>query len=499
MKVFKHVTVCKLSLLTIFFLAVACHKGYISPDGISDEVYTVRFEIKDFEPTIRPIGHKAAVQRNHFNNTIASVGDDMSVELYEGYLYYWSFNAESLTPDIAIQSGSSIRYNGGQVPGSFVAGWAYDGFSAGRALNQTGVQELTICFPVERAVSLSTFDFDIGSPGTGPKAFDLYYSIDGDDWIVYQLDNQFTDVTTNGATKNTFTFEDIDNISVEDLDFLWFRIIPKEGDRKDLGGNYNPTGGAARFDNIRLSGTALPSENAEIDQLHYYVFDANTGDLVLDDEVEFDLADPTVSLEVPYGNYQVSFVRNNSNTDLLWPGIPPNRSDYWFSNFFSNSLAAVFADEIELFVNEDKQESITLNRYYSQVRFEFTDSRDLSLVKRLVITPLHEPFFYAPYNSTMSNPVTDQSEIDVEPDFSLSKEFVFNQFMGKASAPEPISYRVEVYDEHDELLRAFDVSASIRNNVQLVFRGELLDEVAFGAEFQMQINEDWDGELEVGF
>lgn len=46
----------------------------------------------------------------------------------------------------------------------------------------------------------------------------------------------------------------------------------------------------------------------------------------------------------------------------------------------------------------------------------------------------------------MTNSILDQSSLEVEEDFQLNKQFVFNQFMGLLAEVIPLHYSVEVYD-----------------------------------------------------
>ncbi|TCV20749.1 hypothetical protein EDC17_100192 [Sphingobacterium alimentarium] len=76
----------------------------------------------------------------------------------------------------------------------------------------------------------------------------------------------------------------------------------------------------------------------------------------------------------------------------------------------------------------------------------------------------------------MVNPILDQSSVEVEDDFQLNKQIVFNQFMGLLSETKPIQYSVEVYDDTG-IIKTLGLSSALKNNIQLVFIGKLLDDV----------------------
>lgn len=475
-------------LIILTLLAAACKKRSITPEAFRSEVYTVKFDFKDFESITNPLNNRAR-QSLRSRNFRADAGSQTTT--YQGMLYYWSFNEETLSPDISLASGTTISYNEGESPTDFAAGWAYDEFVAGRSMSIRGLAELLISVPLSHVHSLDDFGFDISSSNTGPKAFDAYYSFDGEQWQDLNLGNQFSSLGASHP-KNTFTFDMISDVPLAGNDMLYIRLEFAAGERLE-GSNYSPTTGVTRLDNIRFIGTGdQASSTGVIDALHYYVFDQSSGELIGNDVVDFDPSNPTLTLNLNHGFYQISFIRNHSDETLAFPSQLYYSSEYFYTNIFSNYLARIFANEIELLVTGNVSEEVELNRYYSQVKFEFTDTQDLSVVHRIVISPTHDPYFYAPFNSSLSPSFDDGSLIEVQPDFSTSQEFVFNQFLGYRPTATTVAYHLEAYDASDNLLRALDVEASIRNNVQLVFRGQLLSGGLSNTDIQFHINEDWD-------
>jgi len=255
-----------------------------------------------------------------------------------------------------------------------------------------------------------------------------------------------------------------------------------------------------RVDNFRLVGVSETANGASVSKLHYHVFDAASKALVADGEESFTPgALPVLSLSLPPGDYLSSFATNVSDAELDMSG-QTDADGYFLANRFSNHLAQVFGAVDTFSVNGDTEISLPLGRYYSQVRFEFTDAGDLSSVGRLVFTPGHDPFFYAPFATDMANPVLDQSDFAIEPDFANSgKSVVFHQFMGRLPTPKTLSYTVQVYGANNALLRTFSVSAAVRNNVHLVFRGELLAGVEADTGFGFTQDETWSGDQEESF
>jgi len=479
---------CGLCLALAVFVAGSCRKDAVAPQD-SGERYTVKFRFREFGASISPLAGQGL--RGRPFTKLAATNPTQTTE--EGYLYYWSFNAGDLVPDIRVSTGSKISYNGEGVPGNFTSGWVFDTFAAGKAMSLTGAQELTFELPLANVQEVRSLGFDIGSSSTGPKSFDLLYSQDGQHYDTIMVDNQFSNTNTSQA-KNAFVFH-IDTLTLDLTAPLFVRLVPLAGKRGSAG-NYNPTTGVMKVDNFRLVGISESTRGVGVSKLHYHIFDATNGNLVLAGEETFSPGQlPSLSLSLPPGNYHSSFAANESEAGLILGG-------YYFSNTFSNHLAKVFGVVDTFAVQGDSDANLVLERYYSRVKFEFTDTGDLSEVGRIVFTPAHEPYFYAPFATGMANPVLDQSDISVTPDFAnTGKELTFHQFMGRLPAPGNLSYTVEVYDAANVLLRTFSVSASIKNNVQLVFRGDLLSgtNAKTNNGFSVAYDKNWNGNVEKTF
>src|SRR5690606_16843480 len=232
-------------------------------------------------------------------------------------------------------------------------------------------------------------------------------------------------------------------------------LIAKAGLRGSAS-DYNPTSGIFRLDNFRLAGIAQAVSDASVRRIHYHIFDAVTQDLVLSGADHFRagaLAD--FALEIPAGDYIASFVTNVSNEELNIPEIG-HASTYFITNPFSNSKAEIFGVLDTFSVGGDMQRDIELNRYYSEIRFAFTDSGDLSEVARLVVEQELERASDAPILPMRQPRVEDFSEIVLYPQFDAStREVFFHQFIGNTPLPVLLRYTLEVYNAAHELLRKF--------------------------------------------
>lgn len=475
-----------LSGLIIVLMMIGCQKDPRSAGSGIDDMYTINFDLQNatFASSQGNSSLQGQVrQANNLNDIV-------------DYLFFWSFNNETLQPDVAIQPGAQISYNDGLIPASYAAGWPFEDYAAGRALSQTGVREFVVEVPLQVIASFESLGFDISSSATGPKAFDLYYRFADEDWQLLQDNNQFSNFLTSQA-RNSFTFN-LSTLNLAMQERISFQLVTAAGERGS-GNAYNENSGALRIDNLRLRGTVKATERTEGDQLHVYAFDQVTGNLTSSVVQDYIPNMPTISMELPHGQYRFSFVRRTGDSDLLLPAFVSSAETYFFTNRFSAYAGEVFGVEKSIFVNQNIRESVSLDRYYSQIKFQFIDAQDLSAVDRVVVVRRGEPLFYAPFNPQMANPVLDQSEIVLMPNFAQSKELQFNQFIGKVDNPVNLSYSLLIYGINGELLRTLEVSAMARNNVQVLFRGELLGDLPFQTSFQITINEEWDEQVEVQF
>lgn len=390
-----------------------------------------------------------------------------------------------------------MTYNGGQLPVSFATGWSFESYTPGFGLTITGANEIVLKIPLSGVAYVKGFGLDIGSSGTGPKSFSLSYSQDGHHYTLISDENQFNNTNT-AQSKNTFVFS-LQDISLDPRRDLFIKLIPKAGFRGEAG-DYRESTSVIKLDNIRVVGAQGTRKNTSLKMLHYHVFDARSKDLIHSGIYDFlveSLAD--FSLSLPAGQYIASFVTNESNESLILP-TSTIFSSFYMGNRFANHEAQIFGKLDTFTVAGDMEREIALKRYYSEVKFEFTDNADLSHVARIEISRAHNPEFYAPFNMTLANPILDQSEISIVPSFgSGNKTIAFHQFLGNVLQPVAVGYRVQVYDEEHTLLRSFEVNSVIPNNVQLLFRGRLLEVAGETSSFSVVLKEEWDGQHIIEF
>lgn len=480
----------RLSFLIIIFLATACKKDRSLNDQ-NEGVYSVSFKLSGFTSQVYPLqnGVNKMAKLASSSTSTSSVSTD--------YLYFWSFNDREPVPDITFHPSSTptISYIDGLDLFTFVAStYKFEDFVGGFAISFTrGATEILIKMPLPIGTQLNELGFDVGSPNTGPKDFEIYYSLDqGDTFEVLQLNNQFED--PGEANKKHSYLYDLDEVTLGTKG-IWFKVAPKAGER-DGAGIFSEGAGNMRMDNLRITGTP-PSSDLAYDEVHYFIFSKENDELLLSGTE--DLAGlSTIELSLPAGDYHISFISNASDQELLFPSTF-NLQNFYVSNIFSNAHAEIFGYTGDLNVSEDQTVSVELKRLYSQVTVEFTDLEVLENVSKLEIEQVHSPFFYAPFNPTMANPITDASTILFIDDFVETKQIEFHQFMGQLEEPETVSYLLRIYVD-DELVRTVELeNVNLKNNMKLVFKGPLFINLELGNSFQIVKNVSWDDEIEVAF
>lgn len=486
----------KLSLLLFVVFVSSCAKDR-SMDSEERESFTVGFKFKQFGSSVTPLPTNELVPVGAGSKpTAPPVVMRSGASTEQGYLYYWSFNAESKQPDVFLSISSSISYLPSTVSENYVAGWQSGPEGKGRAFSVEGPSEIVIKMPLAGASAVTSFALDVGSSDTGPKAFGIAYSQNSTNYTVLSAVNQFKNAKTTAA-RNPFEF------TLPSLDLskdLYIKITLLAGDRDLSGKPYNAKSGTFRMDNIRLLGLG-EARSAQVQKLHYHIFDASTNALVVKgaESIQSGSLD-NFSLDLPAGTYKASFVANVSTADLdvVEQG---GATGYYISNRFANSSAQVFGATHNFSVAKDEQLELILNRYYSQVKFVFTNTEDLSHIEKMVIKRVHQPNFYAPFNTSLTSQITDVSEIVIYPDFDTgAKEITFNQFMGQVPSAITLSYEVTAFDSEDKVIGSFTASATAASNVQLTFRGKIPNTgspgggtggSSSGATFAIQRNETW--------
>lgn len=470
------------SLLFIFLLAAAssCQKNKKISDELEEDVFPVKFKIKDFESIVSPFQKRNVVQK------LASA--KTSTGLSEEILFKWDFDLSNADPIIAYNPSSVIDYNNGKIDYGFVAGWP----TSGKSISFRGAQSVLLKLPVQHIQSLNNLNLDVNSSGVGPRALLIDYSTDQglsfsklSDTIHYPLD-----LTSTGASKLPVA-QSLSGIPVVGKDQVWIRLRLYEG-RRPLGNTYNPTSGTFKIDNVIITG--LGDESVEQNKLYYHIYHAENHELVKQGGIT---ATETFQIDLPLGKYYLSVLTKNSNSPVVF-GNATNLNGFYIHNSFKEKESEIYAARDTFDVNQSTEITLLLNRIYSEVKVEFTDAVDLSGIDSIQIQQKHPSFYYYPF-STHVNSQVDASILKIEPDFTLSnKSFFFNQFMGFHDTNKAIKYELKVF-EKGSLIRTFELQTDVKNNMQVLFKGLLLEEVDPSQGFIIKKNENWDGKVDIDF
>lgn len=493
-------------LLWCVFAAAAvvwsCKRDIPLPPGDKPGVHTVNFKLSGFESSIRPLT-KAQTEMGRFPT---GLGMDALLNITPGleeqYLYYWSFNDETLLPDIAVDEvGAEITTNG--TPGSppFPAGFALDPFPAGQAMSIRGVTEIEIHMPIKGVSQITAFEFDISSSGTGPKDFSITYAVNGGtDFAELSANNPFEKMGDQARNPYRFGLEDITNLTDNESITIKIKLLANNQ-------NYNPSSGVVRLDNIRLSGlyNGEPgTDPAGPDKLRYYIFSSTDGSVAAQRELAMSELDGggILSVELEEGTYDILFLAYRAAGGILLPEALTNASAFYFGQHFNDRNAVTFAAMLADFeVGEaDVNAAAVLERCYSLVEFSFEDTwTNLSAVKKIEIRRLHTNHLYAPFGAPSTPPVSTAQTITYD---GLSDandyDLAFHQFLGLPGAALPLSYQLVAYDAAGDVLKTVTVGESIPNNVILRFTGQLTGPT-LPDRFAIQIKTDWDDIVESPF
>jgi len=127
------------------------------------------------------------------------------------------------------------------------------------------------------------------------------------------------------------------------------------------------------------------------------------------------------------------------------------------------------------------------------VTLDFTDLRDLSEIKKIIVKPMMAPIRWSPFNPNLEIiiPKSEDNVIEFVQNFHIHKEISFNQFIGMSSDEIPLHYEFEVWDD-TKMVRKFRLNAAVKNNVKLIFRGDLYPSGMVNKIFEIIIDEEWD-------
>ncbi len=460
------------SCLFIVILAVAssCKKNSKLPDESSEKMHAVTFKIKDFEAIVTPL----KVQSSKVKSA-SLTGSNSENQL----LYHWNFDSGNSDPAMALEDAAKIDYNNGKTDYSFVAGWP----TSGKGISFKGGKEILIKIPASGISTLADLTFDANSSGTGPRALLLSYSTDQGTTFKNLADT--VHYPPNLATSAKFAVQQsLAGVSLSTARECWLRISLFAGDRGE-GSNYNESTGTFKMDNVKIMGTV--DQSVLSDKLYYHVFDAHTKLLVKAGTLS---AKEKFNIALPNGTYYLSLLSKNSSAPLLIPAAVANPGSLSVANPFSEQSAVVFAVRDTFDVKASMERVLTMDRMYSEVKFECTDIEGLDLIDSIHIRQQHKAFQYYPF-ATMGEGQSDNTLLRIIPNFSIdTKSFVFNQFMGEVPENKTVRYELKVFRK-GELMRTFEAGSEIRNNVQLLFKGKLLDGASEDQGFHVTKNEKW--------
>lgn len=507
MKVLKHLTRGSLFfILLIVFLLFGCKRDI--PPLPSEGLRNITFRLSGFEAETTPLDGPYATSRLALGSpdrgTYALQGIEPSLE--PQYLYFWSFNNEDLEPDVAVdEAGAGITFEAAAEEPTFPnSTFAVDPYGGGKAFSLRGGQMVELELPMRGVKSISEFAFDISSSGTGPKAFSLFYSVDGGTTYSPLVESkQFDDM--GDQRRNPYQF-DLAEVSAELTDNLVLKFDFFAGDRGGAG-DYNESQGTVRLDNIRLSGVynATSGNPTTPSTLHYYIFSADDGNVVQQQQLPMDaLGDGgTLDVKLADGNYDVLFVAYRSDKGMLLPEDLTNASDFYLGQHFDDYRAAAYTALLEnIVVGEDHVEAAAmLSRCYSLVEFDFMDSEtNLQRVKKIEIVRLHDNFLYTPFGIPTSAEDSGAQRIEFG-DFNNIEDYKISlhQFFGLLDEGGRINYELIAYGEGDVVLNTVSITEVLKNNVRLRLSGKLLGDAGAINGFSVALDTDWREILEHGF
>ncbi|WP_293901159.1 hypothetical protein [Sphingobacterium sp. UBA5670] len=468
-------TWCIFSCVFILVLAAmpSCKKHAKLPDENDETIHAVKFKIKDFEAIVTPLKKQSSTAKRG-----ALTGATAEDQL----LYHWTFDNSNAIPEVALDDAVVIDYDNGKTNYDFLGGWP----SSGKAISFKGVKEIMVKIPTTGIHSLGDWAFDGNSSSTGPRALLLSYSLDkGNSFSL--LSDTIKYPSGLSLSAKVPVSASLGNIPLGNSKELWLKISLFAGSR-DGGVGYSPTTGTFKMDNLMIYGQVNPA--ALPSKFYYHVFDAKSKAMVKSGVLN---SQETFDVELPNGTYYLSLIAKNSTLPLIMAENVDFERFYATNAFFEHS-AELFAGRDTFEVKGSIERDLNLNRIYSEVKLSFTDSEDLSVIDSIQVKQLHPAFHYYPF-MTHSNDQVDESVLTVVPHFTAADQsFTFNQFMGYYLNNTAIKYQFRVFKE-GQLLRTFELGSEIRNNVQILFKGKLLETINGNLGFQVVKNEDWDDHI----
>ncbi|QRY58863.1 hypothetical protein [Sphingobacterium siyangense] len=468
-------------LSCVFILVLAampsCKKHAKLPDENDETIHAVKFKVKDFEAIVTPLKKQSTTAKRAALSGAASENE---------LLYHWTFDNSNTVPEVALDAAVLIDYNNEKTDYDFLGGWP----ATGKAISFKGAKEILIKIPTKGVQSLGSWTFDGNSSSTGPRALMLSYSLD--------MGNNFSGLSDTIRYPPNVQLSakipistSLANISLGSSKELWLKISLFAGSR-DGGVGYSPTTGTFKMDNLMIYGQVKPQ--ALPSKFYYHVFDAKSKAMIKSGVLN---SQETFDVELPNGTYYLSLIAKNSTLPLIMAEAV-DFEHFYATNAFSEQSAELFAGRDTFEVKGALERVLKLNRIYSEVKLTFTDSEDLSAIDSIQVEQLHPVFHYYPF-MTRSSDQFDKSVLTVVPHFTVADQsFSFNQFMGYYLDNKAIRYQFRVFKD-GQLLRTFELGSEIRNNVQIQFKGKLLETANGNLGFQIVKNEHWDDHIVIEY
>lgn len=481
------------------------------PELPTDELRNVTFRLAGFETETMPLDAPQAMALTALDVGRGGAYALRNIEpsLEPQYLYFWSFNSEDLEPDIAVDEvGAGITFEANVTEADFGAGFGMAPIKeAGQAISLKGLTSLEITMPLQNVEAVTDLAFDVSSSGTGPKDFQLSYSVDGGNtYEILSGSNQFENMNNQSRNRYEFPIESSLHFDgIADIRFL-FQFLP--GNR-DGANDYKESTGVVKLDNIRLTGVYnTDTESITSDMpatLHYYIFSSEDGKVVQQQQLAMSALGSGGALDVKLadGSYDVLFVAYRSDKGVLLPVNVTNANEFYFGQHFDDYRAVTYAVLLDDLVIDGDNTAVTatLSRCYSRVEFDFTDlTTDLQRVKKIEITREHDNFLYTPFGLPAEVQLSDAHTIEFsEYDSVEDYEIAFHQYFGLLVGTVAVSYELTAYGEGGVVLNTVKINHDAPNNVRLRLTGQLLGNSGVINGFSVALDTEWSELLEHDF
>ena len=486
MNTFNVISRCLLLIISISFSLISCKKNHSIVDRGEGPVRQVIFNFEDFKKEIKPFNSPIITKSTSTSGAVAENPERLEL------LMFGDFNGPGIFPNY-LREGIKFRW---------------------------GTYFLPLIKKVNRPLSLNAF----GDSVLTFKGSNLGFFFFLDTTSIEKLGRIEFDVSTNKIGKDTIYFvlgENKPNSKYKGRDHFELIVnsddVPKNGLRTfslDIQGRNdilrsNLVKGEFQFtlyrdnfeyfyflDNFRFYGRTNNSINPNKPKnfnLNYFIFNQENGNLVNSGHFIPNSSTNNLLLDLPEGKYYSTLVYSELNEPLSYPREVKHIRDFYIGTSFKDKFARTFAvlDSFEL--KESIEKKVNFQRAYSMVTLDFTDLKDLSEIKKIIVKPMMAPIRWSPFNPNLEIiiPKSEDNVIEFVQNFHIHKEISFNQFIGMRSDEMPLHYEFEVWDD-TKMVRKFRLNAAVKNNVKLIFKGDLYPSGMVNKIFEIIIDEEWD-------